>query len=138
VGQPVWDDHLEGELEQAVSILTARGAHLIVYTFPYIDPPIEQADGSPYPENEPSRVDAWNQLLRQVAAKHPASVTLVDLNRMLDPDGHFAETVDGVDVRWPDDGIHITIAGGLWLQPRLLPQIGSLGLEVRSSQGAAH
>jgi len=137
VGQPVWDGHLEGELEQAVSILTAGGAHLIIYTFPYIDPPIEQADGTPYPENEPSRVDAWNQLLRQVAAKHPSSVTLVDLNRMLDPDGHFAETVDGVDVRWPDDGIHITIAGGLWLQPRLLPQIGSLGLEVRSSPSAA-
>jgi peptidoglycan/LPS O-acetylase OafA/YrhL len=137
VGQPVWDDHIEGLLKQAVSILTAGGAHLVLYTFPYIDPPVEQANGSPFPENEPSRVDAWNGLLRQAAADQPASVSLVDLNRMLDPNGHFTDTVDGVGVRWADDGIHITYAGGLWLQPRLLPELGKLGLEVRSSQSAA-
>jgi peptidoglycan/LPS O-acetylase OafA/YrhL len=138
VGQPVWDDHIEGLLQQAVAILTAGGAHVVLYTFPYIDPPVEQANGSPFPENEPSRVDAWNGLLRQVAADHPATVTLVDLNRILDPDGHFTDTVGGVGVRWADDGIHITYAGGVWLQPRLLPELGVAGLDVRSSRRPAH
>lgn len=77
------------------------------------------------------RVNDWNRLVRQVAARHAKSVTLIDLNRMLDPNGHYAMTVDRVAMRWPDDGIHISTAGGEWLQPRLLPELGQLGLRVR-------
>jgi peptidoglycan/LPS O-acetylase OafA/YrhL len=132
VGQPVWDHHLTLELDQAVTILSAGGARVILYTFPYIDPPLEQSNGSIYPENDPARVDAWNRLLRQVAASNPKTVTLMNLNKTLDPEGHYTATVDGVLVRRADDGIHLTTAGGVWLQPRLLPQVGQLGLEVRA------
>jgi len=131
VGQPGWDRHLSLELDRAVSILSAGGARVALFTFPYIDPPLEQPNGSIYPENDPSRVDDWNRLVRQVAARHPKSVTLIDLNRMLDPKGHYTMTVDRVAMRWPDDGIHISTAGGEWLQPRLLPELGQLGLQVR-------
>ena len=133
VGQQQWDAHLTLELDEAVKILSAGGAHVVLFTFPYIDPHVEQPDGSPYPENEPSRVDAWNRLLRAVATEHRHQVTLIDLNRILDPDGHFTSTVDGVAVRWPGDGVHLSTAGGQWLQPRVLPEIAGLGLHVRST-----
>jgi peptidoglycan/LPS O-acetylase OafA/YrhL len=132
VGQKEWDAQLLHQLNQAIRIVTAGGAHVALFTFPYIDPPLEQLNGSPYPENEPSRVNAWNRLLRQVAHAYPKKVTLIDLNKMLDPNGHFTNKVDGVVVRWPDDGIHITLAGGEWLQPRILPEIAEMGLQVRS------
>ena len=134
LGEPEWDHHLELELEQAVTLLSAGGARVVLYTFPYIDPPLEQPNGTIYPENDPARVDDWNRLLRQVAANHPKTVTLVNLNQILDPHGRYTTTVDGVLVRQPDDGIHITREGGEWLQSRLLPEIGELGLQVRFRQ----
>ncbi|MGH9092543.1 MAG: acyltransferase family protein [Acidimicrobiales bacterium] len=137
VGDPGWDAHLERQLNQAVELLSAKGARVAVFTFPYIDPPLEQPDGAPWPENVPSRVVAWNRLLRQVAASHPRTVTLVPLNHLLDPQGHYTNTVDGVGVRTSDDGIHITMAGAEWLQPRVLPEIARLGLEDRHPASGA-
>jgi hypothetical protein len=134
VGQPGWDAHLVAELDLAVRILSSGGGHVVLFTFPYIDPPLEQRNGSIYPENEPSRVVAWNRLLRRVAAIHPRKVTLLDLNKVLDPGGRYRSTVDGVVVRW-SDGIHITIAGGEWLRPRVLPEVAQLGLLVRGAHG---
>jgi peptidoglycan/LPS O-acetylase OafA/YrhL len=131
LGDKQWDAQLVGKLDQAVSILSSGGAHVVIFTFPYIDPPLEQPNGGPWPENVPSRVDQWNALLRQVASSDRGTVTLVDLNRILDPDGHYTNTVDGIHVREPTDGIHITTAGGEWLQPQLLPQIAELGLSQR-------
>ncbi len=130
VGQPEWDAHLLSELGAAVKILSAGGAHVVIFTFPYIDPPLEQPGGGPWPENVPSRVDAWNNVLRQAAADNPKTTTLIDLNHILDPDGHYTSTIDGVNVRKPTDGIHVTIDGGEWLEPLLLPEIGALGLQV--------
>jgi peptidoglycan/LPS O-acetylase OafA/YrhL len=133
LGDPVWDAVLLGDLNEAIHILSSQGARVAVYTFPYIDPPQEQADGSPYPENLPSRVVLWNNLLRQAAADNPGT-TLVDLNRVLDPDGHYTSEVDGYEVRTPD-GIHLTTPGGEWLRPALLPQVAELGLQDRAQPG---
>jgi hypothetical protein len=101
---------------------------------PYIDPPVEAADGSTFPENEPSRITAFNKLLVQVARQRANTVTLVDLNKMLDPGGHYQSDVGGITVRW-SDGIHISKAGGEWLQPRILPVVDRLGLAARASEG---
>ncbi len=132
VGDAGWDAVLTEQLNRAVDILSSGGAKVAVFTFPYVDPPLEQPDGAPWPENLPSRVVAWNRLLRQVAARHRDVVTLVPLNRILDPHGHYANVVDGVAVRTADDGIHITTAGGEWLQSRILPEIALLGLDDRA------
>jgi len=134
VGENGWDRHLEAELDDAVRILSASGAQIALFTFPYIDPPLAQPDGAPWPENVPSRVNAWNEILRQVAAAHRRKVTLVHLHRMLDPDGHFAAFIDGVRIRWDDTNIHITLAGGDWLQPKVMPEIAALGLAARSEK----
>ncbi len=128
VGEKVWDEHLEGELNRVIKLASAGGAKVVLFTYPYMDPQIEAPNGDPYPENEPSRVTEWNQLLREVAAHHPGVVTTIDLNRILSPGGHYTSTIDGIRVRWIDR-VHVTIAGGEWLQPRILPEIAQLGLD---------
>ncbi len=133
IGQPAWDDHLASELGQAFALLSAGGARIIVFTMPYVDPPTEAANGTPFPENSPTRVAAFNGLLRSVAGRQPRPVTVVDLNRMLDPHGVYEPELDGIQVRW-SDGIHITEAGGEWLQPRILPIVAEQGLDARTGR----
>jgi peptidoglycan/LPS O-acetylase OafA/YrhL len=129
IGQPAWDLHLARQLDRAIGIFSSHGAATVLFTMPYVSPP-EAPDGSTWPEDEPARVDAYNRLVRSVAASHPGEVTVVDLNRMVGPDGDYASTVDGVVVR-NSDGIHFTKEGGLWLRPRILPTIGRIGLSRR-------
>jgi peptidoglycan/LPS O-acetylase OafA/YrhL len=131
VGDPAWDRHLTSELDQAVGILSAGGAKVVLFTMPYVQPPYERADGTPYSENDPVRMDAFNRLLSGVAAAHKGSVTLIDLNRLVDPSGHYQRVIGGVTVR-STDGIHLTMAGSVWLQPDTLPTIGELGLSGRA------
>jgi peptidoglycan/LPS O-acetylase OafA/YrhL len=131
VGEAGWDRTLTGELDRAVEICSSLGARVVLFTFPYLDPPLEQPDGTPWPENAPSRVDAWNRIVRHVAAEHPKAVTLVRLNALLDPGGRFTYFLGGVRVRWKDTGIHITRAGGELLQPKILPLVDELGLAAR-------
>ncbi len=136
VGDPAWDDHLVGELNQAVDILSSRGAKVVLFTMPYVDPPTEAADGTPFPENDPTRVVAFNSLLAEVGRQRPGVVTVIDLNKLLDPAGHYQSVIDGVTVRWPD-GVHISQPGGLLLQPHVLPEVGRLGLAARAAGAGA-
>ncbi|MGA3146052.1 MAG: acyltransferase family protein [Acidimicrobiales bacterium] len=131
IGQSAWDDHLASELDQAFALLSAGGARIIVFTMPYVDPPTEAANGTPFPENSPTRVAAFNKLLRSVADRQSRPVTVVDLNKMLDPHGVYEPDLDGIQVRW-SDGIHITEEGGEWLQPRILPIVAEQGLDARA------
>ncbi len=131
VGERLWDAHLATELNQAVALASARGAKVVLFTAPFDDPSTEQANGQPFPENDPGRVVAYNRLIRQVAAGHPGTVTVIDLNALLDPHGAYTPTIDGIRVRWTD-GIHISRAGGEWLQPRILPTVDRLALDGRA------
>jgi peptidoglycan/LPS O-acetylase OafA/YrhL len=136
VGDPQWDAHLMDEIDVAVNVFTAGGAKVVLFTMPYMDPSVEAANGTPFSENDPARATAFNQLLEQVAHRRSNQVSVVDLNKMLDPDGRYQSVVDGVTVR-TTDGIHITVPGGEWLQPRILPTVAKLGLEARAAAGAA-
>ena len=99
-----------------MDIFTAHRAKVVLFTMPYVDPSQEAADGQPFMENDPTRMDAFNRILRQVAKERSSVVTLVDLNKLLDPDGHFQAVIDGVTVR-TTDGIHITEPGGAVAPP---------------------
>jgi hypothetical protein len=132
IGEPAWDVHLTDELDHVVAVLSAHGAKVVLFTMPYIDPSNETLNGTLSPYDSPTRVDEWNHILDEVAAHHRGVVTVIDLNRILDPHGHFQTDVDRVVVRWPD-GIHISKQGGEWLQPRVLPTIAQLGLDARAS-----
>jgi acyl CoA:acetate/3-ketoacid CoA transferase len=71
-------------------------------------------------------VNILNQLIESVAAMHPGVVSVVPLNKYLDPDGHFTSTIDGKVMRFPD-GVHTTQDAGTYLAPKILPQFVATG-----------
>lgn len=129
VGEPLWDAHLTADLDRAVAIVSARGAKVILFTMPYLDPP-KALDGTTWPENTPARTDAYNTVVRAVAAAHPSTVSVYDLNHVLGPDGHYVSVIDGITMRWAD-GIHLSKAAGMWLRPRLYPFVDRLAMANR-------
>lgn len=131
VGEPVWDNHLVSDLDDLVDLVSRHGTRVALFTLPYLDPPEVQPNGAPWPDDDPARVDIFNHLLHRVAAQYPKTVELVDLNRMLDPHGHYTQTIDGTVVRW-SDGVHVSYAGGVFLQPKILPRIIDLGLQAKA------
>jgi hypothetical protein len=124
IGMPAWDTLELSNLQRAVSVLSAQGARVIFFTSPYYDEG-EQFDGTPWPEDDPVRVNRWNALLRQVAAGHKGTVSVIDLGGYLSPGGQYASVVHGVAVRWATN-IHITPAGAALLAPFVFPQIDAL------------
>ncbi|MFZ0250686.1 MAG: SGNH hydrolase domain-containing protein [Acidimicrobiales bacterium] len=136
VGEPVWDAHLSADLEGAISIFHSFGAKVVLFTMPYIDPSARQPDGLPWPENSPDRTRAYNALLAQVARAQPSGeVTVVDLNKMLSPNGAYTPSVGGVRVRYTD-GIHVSLAGGVLLQRQILPEVDRIGMEGETAAKA--
>ncbi len=128
IGEPEWNEHLGADLRAAVSIFRGFGARVVLFTMPYVDPSDRQPDGLPWSEDLPSRVQAYDALVRQVARADPGEVSVIDLNRMLGPAGVYTASLDGVAVRWPD-GIHVSTAGGELLQRQILPELDLIGLE---------
>jgi hypothetical protein len=120
VGEPGYDDYLAGQLDTAIGIAGSRGAAVVLLTAAYTHR-AERPDGGLYPEDDPSRVDAWNRLLRTAAAAHPGA-TVLDIDPLVCPDGKFTWRIDGMRVR--SDGLHYTPAAvqriiAPWLLPRL-------------------
>ncbi len=123
----VWANHVASDLRAAIRIFTTFGAKVALLNMPYINPPDRQANGLPFPENTRHFVNDYNAVAARVAASDPAQVTVIPFNRMLDPDGHYTSEVDGVVTRWSDD-IHVSSAGGEFLQRDILPLIGRIAL----------
>jgi hypothetical protein len=96
-------------------------------TLPYIAQTTEQPDGSPWDMNLPARTNAYNADVRRAVAEHRRQATVIDLNKLLDPQGHYTSYIHGVRVRSFDDE-HISTAGGELLRGTLLPQLVDLGL----------
>jgi peptidoglycan/LPS O-acetylase OafA/YrhL len=126
VGEPAFDAHLQAELGEVINIASAGGAKVAFLTLPYIAQTTSQPDGSPWDMNLPARTDAYNADVRAAVARHPGQAAVVDLNQLLDPDGHYVSSLGRVRVRDYDEE-HISLAGGEWLRPSLLPSLVLLG-----------
>ncbi|HMG25611.1 MAG TPA: acyltransferase family protein [Acidimicrobiia bacterium] len=122
---PEGDELTRSEFQEAVSIMASHGAHVAALTAPYSPPTMSGSrvgipDRSSY---NPRWIDRWNGDLRAVATRNASSVTVIDLNRFLDPDGGWTDTVNGVGTRGPDrthlspEGADL-VAG--WLAPQLV------------------
>ena len=121
IGDRGFNSYLRARLDEAIALAGALGAHVILATEPY-NRRGEQLDGSLFPEDQPTRVSAWNQLLRGQAKAHPG-VDVVELGARVSPRGRYTDTAGGIRVR--ADGLHLTPAGvrdwvAPWLFPRLL------------------
>ena len=102
-------------LDRAIEIAGFTGAPVVLLTAPYFQSG-EAPDGSPRPENDPARVNRFNQLLLEAAGRHPGT-HVVDLGRYTNPNGHYASSVEGVRMR--KDGVHYTAAACAWFAPGL-------------------
>jgi peptidoglycan/LPS O-acetylase OafA/YrhL len=125
LGDPAFDAYEKAQLEDAVSILHSGGARVAVMTSPFFDSG-EQLDGQPWDEDAPARVDILNKLIESVATAHPGTVSIVPLNKFLDPEGHFTSKIDGKVMRFAD-GVHTTEDAGTYLAPKVFPQLVALG-----------
>jgi len=134
---PAFQQYVRKQLRLAVQIGTASGAHMVLLTAPCYSSG-EQPDGSPWPEDAPARVEAYNDQLYKVAAEFPSQASVVNLNAMMCPGGRFESVIDGVTVRAPD-GVHFPYfqfgdpeaaapddltqvnAFAAWIGPKLMP-----------------
>jgi hypothetical protein len=122
VGDPQYDAYLVRELDLAITIAASHGARVALLTAPYTQRKL-RPDGGLFAEDRPERVDAWNRLLVAVAARHRAHPVVLDLRRVVCPQGRFTWNVGNVRVR--SDGLHFTPRGvrkviAPWLTPQLL------------------
>ena len=112
IGEPAFDAAVTQALEQAVQVAGSGGAYVELLTAPCFDSG-EQPNGLPWPEDDPARLARYNQLVREVAAEHPATVRVLDFDSMVCPGGVYTTSIDGVQLR-DGDGVHIvpTAAAG--------------------------
>lgn len=140
ITRPADQSYVRGQLALAASIVASSGARLALATAPCFSSG-EQPDGSPWPEDSPLRLRAYNDLVRSVAASSVPRATVVNLDAMVCPGGRFHTTIDGVTVRAPD-GVHYPFFSlsaptapdpdteaqserfGAWIAPRILAAIG--------------
>jgi hypothetical protein len=123
--EPSFAAYVKQRLEATSNLITASGSNVAFLTAPCTDEG-EQPDGSPWPEDSPARNDAYNKLVRQVAALHPTTDSVIDLKSMVCPGGKFTATLGGQTIR-RSDGVHFTIEGGVYLAPSLMPPVVASG-----------
>jgi peptidoglycan/LPS O-acetylase OafA/YrhL/lysophospholipase L1-like esterase len=124
-----------GELQQAVNILGENGAQVVFLTAPYYVLGWPEQIVVNRSHLNPAWIDRWNAFLRDTAATNPGNVTVLDLNKTLDPDGHWTDTVDGVTVR-VSDRMHLTTQGADLAAQALMPQILPLLHDPASAGGS--
>jgi peptidoglycan/LPS O-acetylase OafA/YrhL len=131
---PVFAAYVKEQLNRASQVVTATGARMVFLTAACNNEG-EQPDGAPWPEDSTKRLDVYNQLVRQVAAEHPTTDSVVDLHAAVCPGGRYAATIGGVQVR-RTDGVHFTIAGGEYLVPLIMPPIVAAGKAQAAATGS--
>jgi peptidoglycan/LPS O-acetylase OafA/YrhL/lysophospholipase L1-like esterase len=127
----------ESDEATAVKLLSARGARVVVLTTPY------------YVLGWPQRVvvnrsplykpwtDMYNGYQRAVAKNGGGKVAILDLNRLLDPNGVWTDTVDGIQVR-TFDKCHLSTAGANFVAKWLSPQLAKLAPQPTNPISGGH
>ncbi|HET6964762.1 MAG TPA: SGNH hydrolase domain-containing protein [Acidimicrobiales bacterium] len=124
LGDPAFDAYVKSQVERGIAIAASRRAKVALLTVPYYLRGHTPAGGL-FPEDDPARVDHENALLRQVAARYPGLVSVVDFGAFVSPGGHFTMELGGVQVR--SDGVHMTPQLGTILAPWIMPRLVAIG-----------
>ena len=106
-------------IDEAAARLTSTGARLVMMT---VAPP-SPSEGYPDPPKDP-KFEHMNRLLREYARSHADRTSVVDLARLLCPNGTqpCPEEVSGVRPR-PRDGNHFEPDTAGWVARQLMPQV---------------
>jgi peptidoglycan/LPS O-acetylase OafA/YrhL len=127
--------YIKSQLQKAADVVNAAGLPMVFLTAPCTDEP-EQPDGDAWPEDNPARREAYNRILREIAAEHPQSVSVANLDKAACPGGRYASTVGGVVIRTVNDGVHFTPQGGVFVAPTIMPPIVAAGRAQMAQSGA--
>jgi peptidoglycan/LPS O-acetylase OafA/YrhL len=123
---PTFAAYVKHQLELTSNLVTAARVNMVFLTAPCTNEG-EQPNGTPWPEDNSARLNVYNRLVREVAAEHPQTDSVVDLNAATCPGGHYSSKVNGVTIRRAD-GVHFTTpTGGIYLAPRIMPAIVASG-----------
>lgn len=112
IGEPEYDTWLTEQMYGFVDEVTATGAQVLWFSSPHVQPP-RPAGTDPFPEEDPARMDRYNELIRAVADSDDR-VEFADLAAFVQarPGGEF-------EPAFRPDGAHIdlTVAPDLvtWL-----------------------
>jgi len=123
---PVMQRAMMRLLDEAIAVGDGHGAHVILSTALYDNPDLVGDNGLPDPMDSSQRVDAYNAMVYRVAEQHPGVASVLDLNKLLCPQGHWTLMIHGIQVR-DSDGIHPSPAGGRYIQPVALPLLVRTG-----------
>ena len=107
-------------------MLSATGAHVVLLTTPYYVPGWPMRVDSARSAFNPAWIDKYNEIQHTVATLNPDRVSLIDLNRYIDPEGHYTKTVAGIEVR-TFDNVHFSPQGAEFALRWLHPQLDFLG-----------
>lgn len=134
LGQPAYDQYLEGRMVALGRELGAGGAHVVFLTIPWMDPP-PLPNGSEPPAASASRHDEINHLLAEAVARLGPSAHVFDIAPYVTPSGEFQADVGGSICR-ESDGVHFYFGPshitttptycGEELQAALLPYLARL------------
>ena len=122
---PKFAAYVKSQLEYTSRIVTSEGVRLVFFTAPCTNEG-EQPNGALWPEDDPARVGEYNRLVREVAAEHPRTDSVVDLYGAVCPHHQFTSIIHGVVVR-RTDGVHFTPDAGAALAGQLMPPIVAAG-----------
>lgn len=102
-----WTTVVRTAIDDAFEIAGAGGRPVAALTLPCMRWD-RNSSVSAEARNDPARVNAFNALLKEVAATKP-DVRVLDLAGLLCPGGQYLDEIDGQELRY--DGVHVTQAG---------------------------
>jgi hypothetical protein len=125
ISNPTFAAYVKRQLELASNIVTSSGANMVFLTTPCLSEG-RQPDGKLWPEDLPSRQAIYNRLVREVAAQHPDTDSVVNFAAVACPGGHYTTKLNGDRIR-KVDGVHIAITAGPALAPGIMAKIVASG-----------
>ncbi len=135
-GTKAWERAVQHKMDAVVKRLTRSGAHVVLTTQPTEVPAVFHQMNDGDIASQRASYDRLNLQLLRFAARHPKTVTLVDLANKVCPGPSPCPTkVDGISSR-PSDGGHFSPQGAVWAMQYLLPAIEQAGRQAGRAAGA--
>jgi peptidoglycan/LPS O-acetylase OafA/YrhL len=121
-GSPAWEAEINARMDAALARFTAVGARVVILTEAAPAPNPAAATDQVNHKADDAGYARLTGLLKRFQARHPDTVTLVDLASQVCPSGPpCPENVDGMQLR--PDGHHFTPTAATWAANWLLTQI---------------